>query len=263
MLFRWALLDLCPQHLERAREPRAGLARFSSRDPVVSIVIPAWNEQAYIARTLCSLSRMTTSIPTEIIIVDNGSTDGTHEILDACGARTVFEVQPGIARARQAGLLAARGRYFLSGDGDTLYPERWVDVMVASLEKPDTAVVWGPHCYLPSTRWLRVRYALYEIGKQATYRLRNRRLPHLNAMGANAGYPRERMLLAGGYDPSIIVGEDRRLALALAASGRIRAVRSRAARAWTSPRRLEKEGSLLGLLRGRIKREIPRLRDYI
>ena len=78
-------------------EIRWGLQKFRTQNPVVSIVIPAWNEEKTIARTLYSLSKIETKYPTELIIVNNNSTDNTQSILDVCGAQSILETKQGIA----------------------------------------------------------------------------------------------------------------------------------------------------------------------
>jgi glycosyltransferase involved in cell wall biosynthesis len=252
--------DLRP---EQALNIRLKLEEFTPDRPVVSVVIPVWNEGAHLARTLYTLSRLKPSVPTEIIVVNNNSTDNTQSILDECGARSIFEPRQGVGYARQSGLEAARGEYILTGDGDTLYPEGWVDALVSRLAQPNTAAVWAQHSFIPSRLTARPQYALYEILKQLWYRLRNRTRPHLNAMGANLGFYRDLASLVGGYDVRVRSGEDGRLALALADFGDIVAVRAPEARVWTSARRLEAEGSLITSLGRRMKKEIPRIREYV
>ncbi|MFZ4622444.1 MAG: glycosyltransferase family 2 protein, partial [Bacteroidota bacterium] len=153
-------------------EIRWGLQRLRSERPMVSIVIPAWNEEKTIARTLYSLSKIRTKYPTELIIVNNNSTDNTQTILDACGVRSIIETRQGIAQARQTGLLAAKGTFVLSGDADTLYPEGWVNVMMEELVKENVVAVWGKHSFVPTESTNRTSFALYETIKQVLYRFR-------------------------------------------------------------------------------------------
>jgi len=74
----------------------------------VSVVIPARNEEAYLPSALEAVLAQTLP-PFEVIVVDNASTDRTREVAEAFGARVVFCGRKGVAYARQAGLLAARG----------------------------------------------------------------------------------------------------------------------------------------------------------
>lgn len=86
-----------------------------------SVVIPAYNEQDYLPDTLQALGRAMAAVAGrgEVIVVDNGSTDGTAQVALALGARVVHEPHRQIARARNAGGCAATGRYLVFLDADT------------------------------------------------------------------------------------------------------------------------------------------------
>jgi glycosyltransferase involved in cell wall biosynthesis len=239
-----------------------GMKRFHTEQPLVSIVIPAWNEEKTIARTLYSLSRIQTSYPTEIIVVNNNSTDRTQSILDACGVRSIMEVRQGVAHARQTGLLAAKGTYLLCGDADTLYPTTWVDTLMSELKKDDVVVAWGKHSFVPSEKNTRIGFAFYEAVKQTFYRFRDMKRPYLNAMGANVGYKRDVALRAGGYDTTAKVGEDGRLAMLMWKYGKIAGVRSQKATVWTDSRRFTFDNGLLHSLVRRAMKEVPRIAEY-
>lgn len=67
------------------------LAHLQYDQPDISIVVPAFNEENYIAQTLWSLSKNTPSLSTEVIVVDNGSTDRTAYFADISGAKVIRE----------------------------------------------------------------------------------------------------------------------------------------------------------------------------
>lgn len=89
----------------------------------VGVIIPARNEAAALKRVLTEIPR---GLVHEIIVVDNGSTDGTAEVAASCGARVVREPRPGYGRACRAGLAAldpaVETVVFLDGDHSD-YPE--------------------------------------------------------------------------------------------------------------------------------------------
>ncbi|MEE4356407.1 MAG: glycosyltransferase [Desulfococcaceae bacterium] len=87
-----------------------------------SVIIPAYNEEEWLPRTLTALKNAMdqSSLPGEVIVVDNNSTDRTAEIARKQGARVIFEPVNQIARARNAGGRAARGKFLLFLDADTL-----------------------------------------------------------------------------------------------------------------------------------------------
>jgi glycosyltransferase involved in cell wall biosynthesis len=243
-------------------EIRWGLQRLRSQNPVVSIVIPAWNEEKTIARTLYSLSKIRTKYPTELIIVNNNSSDNTQTILDVCGVSSIIETHQGIAQARQTGLRAAKGTYILSGDADTLYPESWIEVMMEELAKENVVAVWGKHSFVPTEGTNRITFALYESIKQVLYRFRGIKRPYLNAMGANVGYVKKVAYNVGGYDITAHRGSDGRLAMAMFPHGTITAVRSDKATVWTDARRFNFDKGMLHSLFRRTMKELPRMAEY-
>lgn len=89
-----------------------------------SVIIPAYNEAAWLPNTLAALYQAMTSVdmPGEVIVVDNNSTDLTPEIARSMGAIVVFEPVNQISRARNAGVRAAKGRYLIFLDADTRVP---------------------------------------------------------------------------------------------------------------------------------------------
>ena len=87
-----------------------------------SVVVPAYNESAWIGATLESIRTAMAALPLrgEIIVTDNNSSDDTAEIARSHGARVVVEPVNQISRARNAGARAAQGRYLVFVDADTL-----------------------------------------------------------------------------------------------------------------------------------------------
>ncbi len=87
-----------------------------------SVVIPAYNEQAWLPATLDALQKAMKAIAMagEVIVADNNSHDGTAAIAREYGAIVVFEPMNQISRARNAGAKAARGRYLIFLDADTI-----------------------------------------------------------------------------------------------------------------------------------------------
>ena len=84
--------------------------------PFISVVIPAYDEEKYLPRSLASLDSQTYPRPRfEVIVVDNASTDRTAEIARAHGARVVREERKGVGRARQSGAEAAQGEIIADG----------------------------------------------------------------------------------------------------------------------------------------------------
>jgi glycosyltransferase involved in cell wall biosynthesis len=87
-----------------------------------SIIIPAFNEEEYLHKTLTSLKESMNSFSEfcgEIVVTNNNSTDRTAAIAEEFGARVIFEEHRQISRARNAGAKEALGRYLIFIDSDT------------------------------------------------------------------------------------------------------------------------------------------------
>lgn len=97
---------------------------------MISVVIPAYNEEALIARCLASLAAQSCSVPFEVILVDNGSTDATRAIaerfLGRMNLHILSELRKGRGQARATGWASARGEFLLSLDADAEAPEGWL-----------------------------------------------------------------------------------------------------------------------------------------
>jgi glycosyltransferase involved in cell wall biosynthesis len=100
-----------------------------------SIIIPAFNEEKYLPRTLRTINASLLDLPGkgEVIVVDNNSTDRTAEIAHAEGARVIFEPVNQISRARNAGAHAAIGRYLIFLDADTLASRALIESAIRAL----------------------------------------------------------------------------------------------------------------------------------
>lgn len=93
-----------------------------STQDFISVIIPAYNAEKYLEESLESLYNQDVAIPFEIIVVNDGSTDGTLEILQRqlSKIRIINQTNKGIARARNAGFKAAKGNYITGLDADDL-----------------------------------------------------------------------------------------------------------------------------------------------
>jgi glycosyltransferase involved in cell wall biosynthesis len=121
-----------------------------TRSPLVSVVIAAYNEQAYIAEALHSVLAQTHH-PIELIVVDDGSIDGTAEITAQIathnGGRSLELVQVahhGQSAARNAGLKRFSGQYWTIFDADDVMPPDRLTHQVAHLQQhPEHDIVLG------------------------------------------------------------------------------------------------------------------------
>lgn len=109
---------------------------MSLESPVIlSIVMPCLNEARTVGTCIGKASHFLqrAGISGEIIIADNGSTDGSQEIARRLGARVISVAERGYGSALRAGIAAARGDYVIMGDSDDSYDYLALDPFVAKL----------------------------------------------------------------------------------------------------------------------------------
>lgn len=123
--------------------------------PTISVVIPALNEELYLARCLDSL-RLQSYRSFEVIVVDNGSTDATAAIARAAGVRVVKAPKRGVCAARQAGTTAARGQFIVSTDADTVFKTDWLSQIASAFTDPEVVAVAGPPRFEAAPIWGRL-----------------------------------------------------------------------------------------------------------
>lgn len=245
------------------------LARFSPENPLVSVVIPAWNEERGILHTLISLADTNTKYATELLIIDNNSSDGTVNLITHLGLKIFLETKQGVGHARTCGLLKARGKFILTCDSDTLYPTGWITAMVEGMiNNEQVYCVHGSYSFLPSHNTPRWQYAFYEIMSSIIIKKKEKTQPYLNTLGFNCGFIRQKGIDINGYDIEIQrtfrgaagvveqnATEDGMMALRLQQlGGKIEAIDGSEARVWTSDRRIQLDGGLKNALTMRVKK---------
>jgi glycosyltransferase involved in cell wall biosynthesis len=107
-------------------------------DPVqLTILMPCLNEAETIARCVESARRglERAGVPGEILVADNGSTDGSQAIAEKLGARVVAVQEKGYGNALRGGVLAARGKWIIMGDADDSYDFSEADRFVKKFQE--------------------------------------------------------------------------------------------------------------------------------
>jgi len=107
--------------------------------PVVSVIIPAYNAEAFIAETLASVVAQTLT-DIEIIVVDDGSRDGTARVVQSFPTvRYVHKTNGGVSAARNHGVSQARGEFIAFLDSDDIWhPDKLRQQVQAMREHPDS-----------------------------------------------------------------------------------------------------------------------------
>ena len=219
----------------------------------LSFVVPAYNEESYLAECLESILRETSrvGVSTEILVVDNASTDGTSEVVRRYPAVRLIE-QPikGLTHARQAGFLACTGELIANVDADSRLPEGWLLRVLAEFEaRPKMVALSGPLVYYDLTpRHRQLVQVFYGIAWM-TYAM-NRYVLRVGSMvqGGNFVVAREGLEQIGGFNLAIaFYGEDTDVARRLNAVGEVRFTFG--LKMFSSARRLNQEGILTTALR--------------
>jgi len=190
--------------------------------PLISVVIPAFNEEALLPRCLASLQHQDYPGPYEIIVVDNGSSDGTSRLAQESGARVLREPLKGVARARQKGSLEAQGEIIAGTDADTVVPPHWLSSLWSYLANhPERVAVHGPYLIYGAPWWTRLLLWAWSYIQGAIAFV----IPTtINIVGCNYAVRARSFRTIGGFNTELYRGEDLDLSLRLRSVGIVRFV---------------------------------------
>jgi cellulose synthase/poly-beta-1,6-N-acetylglucosamine synthase-like glycosyltransferase/peptidoglycan/xylan/chitin deacetylase (PgdA/CDA1 family) len=233
---RFGMMVVLARRHYRQRNKR----RFSWGPPVtrpVSVIVPAYNEKECIANTLESLSRSTH--PIEVIVVDDGSTDGTSEIareaanaLGMTNVRVIRQENAGKPAALNHGVRSASCDIVVMMDGDTVFEPDTVRHLVQPFADPEVGAVAG-NAKVGNRNtligaWQHIEYVM-------GFNLDRRMYDLLRCMptipGAIGAFRREAVLQVGGMSEDTLA-EDTDITIAMHRAG-WRVVYQEHARAWT------------------------------
>jgi glycosyltransferase involved in cell wall biosynthesis len=186
----------------------------------LSIVIPAHNEELSISECLSSITENLDFPDSEIIVINNASTDKTKEVAEKFqNVRVIDEREKGLTKARQRGLKEAKGELISYLDADTKIPIGWSKTMMEAFVKNKNLVcLSGPPRY----------YDLKGFGKFMTELFWRTLAPFMYhivgymAYGANFTAKRNALIAIGGFDSNIkFHGEDTDIARRLSKVGKV------------------------------------------
>src|SRR5207302_957941 len=134
------------RHARARRAAHVRVPRAMSAAPEISVVIPCLNEAETVAAVVekARAGIANTGLAGEVIVVDNGSTDGSAERAAAAGAEIVHEPRRGYGSAYLAGLARARGRYVVLADADDTYDVTRLAELLEPLRKGADLVLGSP-----------------------------------------------------------------------------------------------------------------------
>lgn len=210
-------------------EIKNNLARQQSEEPLVSVVVIAYNEERRLPACLWSLSELQTKYPIEILGVNNNSKDRTEEVYRRLAMPYFNEPKQSPGFARRCGLEHARGKFHFCVDADTFYPPQYVDLMMTKLTLPGVSCVSSFWSFFPDQNHSRWGLFLFELIRDMFLFVQHFKRPELCVRGMvfafNADYARQVAIRT-----DIRRGEDGSLALSLKPFGKIAFLYNRKAR---------------------------------
>ena len=116
--------------------------------PILSIVIPVYNIKDYILRCIDSIIQQKPSIPIEILLIDDGSTDGSSELCNQLASKYFFikaihQENGGVSSARNKGIFESSGEWIWFIDGDDYLLPKAVDNLIPSLNEKDDIIAFA------------------------------------------------------------------------------------------------------------------------
>ncbi len=186
---------------------------------LLSLVVPAWNEEAHLAATLTCMRNAAQSLAEhfEIVVADDGSTDRTREIADQLADRTIHVNHRQIAATRNAGARAAQGDLLIFVDADTTVTSELLRAVIQAVRQG--AVGGGCLARLDEPVPIWARLAVVELNAYC-------RLFKI-AYGCFLFCTREAFEAVGGFDTSLYVTEEIAMSKALRRLGHFAVLRHR------------------------------------
>jgi GT2 family glycosyltransferase len=183
-----------------------------------SIIIPTFNGARRIVHCLDALVKQVAAADIEILVVDDGSTDNTADVVRGYpSVRLISQANAGPASARNRGAQEANGRILLFTDDDCVPMPDWLDAMLSCFN--DLQIVGAKGIYRTHQKSIAARFVQVEY--EDKYRIMAG-LPSIDFIDTySAGFLRDRFLEMNGYDTSFPVAcaEDIELSYRMSARG--------------------------------------------
>ncbi len=151
----------------------------------------------------------------EVIVVDDGSTDGSAEIASLQGVTVIRQGHAGAAAARNRGVQRAQGNILLFTDADCEPRFDWIERMLEPFVDDDVAGAKG--VYRTRQNSLVARFTQAEYEEKYDYLARADQIDFVDTHAA--AYRRELFLESGGFDPDYLLDEDQEFSYRLAQAG--------------------------------------------
>ena len=207
--------------------------------PEISVIIPVLNEERYLERTLQSIADQNTTIPYEVVVADNGSTDESLRIAGQHADLIVHCEKKGTGACRHCGAEHANGRYLAFIDADTILPDCYLEWMHDRFADTDLVA------FAAAFRFSKVEPQSVKLAEKITnrYLIMRDKILEPTLPGFNTCVRKDTYFEIGGFRNVPL--EDIDFSRRVSKAGKIRYFSE--VTVITSPRRLEKMG-LLGTL---------------
>lgn len=184
----------------------------------ISIIIPTFNGASRIGSCLDALLRQVKDFDSEIIVVDDGSSDSTVDVVRTYPkVRLISQRNSGPAAARNRGAAEAKGSVIVFTDDDCVPTPRWLSAMIKPFDDPDIIGVKG--AYRTRQKALVARFV--QLDYEDRYRMMAT-LPYIDFVDTySAAFRRDRFLELNGYDATFPVAcaEDAELSYRMSERG--------------------------------------------
>jgi glycosyltransferase involved in cell wall biosynthesis len=198
---------------------REGASRRTTAAPRYSVIVPAYNAAETLAACLEGLLDQTTPRGSyEVLVVDDGSTDGTGEVAGRFPVRVLRQAHAGPASARNAGARAAGGEFLLFTDADCVPVRTWIEEITRPLAA-DGRVAGVKGTYRTRQTGVIARFAQVEFEEKYARLRRRATIDFVDT--ASAAFRGDAFWQVGGFDPAFPVAsnEDTQLSFTLVARG--------------------------------------------
>ena len=181
---------------------------MNTKEPTISLIIPAYNEEKYIGQCLDSVIKNSKGKFFEIIVIDNASKDNTNIIASRySNVKVFYEERKGLTRARQRGYNESKGEILAYIDADTIMPEGWYEKTFNEFSKDEKlACLSGPGYFYDVSKlnqWF-LKNIYWRILVMTTYYFVG-----YMTLGANFAIKKDVVSKMGEFDTSIeFYGED-------------------------------------------------------
>lgn len=193
---------------------------------MVSIIIPAYNEEKMLPFCLASITRLRTRETIEVIVVDNASTDKTsptaHSFSKRLHIKVVYESRKGRGAARETGFKNAKGEILFSTDADCEVPPTWIADMMHAMQDETVVGVTGS-CKITDAPFItKLAFVMgYQMATQIVYYLFHR---HWCLVGFNFAVRKSAYERTKGFNILLNCREDAYFSEEIAKVGQIRLV---------------------------------------